>query len=337
MSSMTALKEFDRLESIGLWKEGDLAQRREVIVSFGDATLVISDKNENALSHWSLAAVRRIGKGRPARYSPDLNGEENIEIDDDTMITAIERIRSGLRRGKPRTGLLRWSLTGMIVACIAGLALFWLPNAMVTYASRVLPDAKVHELGMLTLKTVHGLSGSPCETRAGQSSLAQLHERLIGSDSGKIYIVDIGARNSAHLPGNIILINRDLVENYSGPEVAAGFVLMEKANAEYKPARQAFFETAGALNTMRFLLTGEIRQASINAFVETQVTKDQAPAPSPELLSLFELANMSSKPFANVTKLAPDHPLVTDGPISERTTPLLADQDWLALQSICED
>jgi hypothetical protein len=336
MSGMTALKEFERLESLGLWKEGDHAQRREVIVSFGDSTLVISDKNENALSHWSLAAVRRVSKGRVTRYSPDDNDEENIEIDDDIMIAAIERIRTSLRRGKPRTGLLRWTLTGIIVACIAGLALFWLPNALINYAARVLPDAKVAELGAMTLRNVHGLTGSPCETPEGRHSLTQLHDRLIGTDNGKIYIVDIGARNSAHLPGNIILINRQLVEDYTGPEIAAGFVLMEKANAEFKPARISFFETAGTMNTMRFLLTGEIRAASIDAFVAAQVTRDQVAAPSPELLSLFELANMSSKPFATVTRLPDDHPLVTDGPISERTTPLMADQDWLALQSICD-
>lgn len=333
---MTALKKFERLESLGLWKEDELAQRREVIVSFGDSTLVISDKNENALSHWSLAAVRRVGKGKPVRYAPDGNTSENIEIDDDTMVAAIDAIRTSLRRGQPRAGLLRWSLTAIMFACILALGLFWLPNALVSYATRVLPDAKVRELGNLTLKNVHGLTGSPCETPEGRRSLSILHDRLIGSEQGQIYIVDIGSRDSAYLPANIILISRRLVENYTGPEVAAGFVLMEKANADFKPAHEKFFELAGTANTMRFLLTGELSKDAIDAFVTQQVVKDTTLPPSPELLSLFELANMSSKPFATVTDLPEDHPLVINGPISEQTRPLLKDQDWLALQNICE-
>ena len=50
---MTALKEYARLESGGLWRADADAQRRDVIVSFGDATLVISDSAERALAHWS--------------------------------------------------------------------------------------------------------------------------------------------------------------------------------------------------------------------------------------------------------------------------------------------
>lgn len=54
---MTALKEYERLESGGLWRMTPQDQRRDVIVSFGDATLVISDSANRALSHWSLAVL----------------------------------------------------------------------------------------------------------------------------------------------------------------------------------------------------------------------------------------------------------------------------------------
>ena len=56
---MTALTQYQRLESSGLWREAPDAQRREVIVTFGDASIIITDKNERPLTHWSLAALIR--------------------------------------------------------------------------------------------------------------------------------------------------------------------------------------------------------------------------------------------------------------------------------------
>ena len=40
---MTALKQYQRLESVGVWRPDPEAQRRNVTVSFGDASLAISD------------------------------------------------------------------------------------------------------------------------------------------------------------------------------------------------------------------------------------------------------------------------------------------------------
>ncbi len=71
-SHMTALKKYQKLESTGLWRESARGQRREVIVNFGEASLVLSDpRSENALSHWSLPAVERLNPGEmPATLRP---------------------------------------------------------------------------------------------------------------------------------------------------------------------------------------------------------------------------------------------------------------------------
>ena len=54
---MTALSEYQRLEASGLWRASPEDQRSDVIVSIGDATLVITDLRENPLAHWSLARI----------------------------------------------------------------------------------------------------------------------------------------------------------------------------------------------------------------------------------------------------------------------------------------
>ena len=82
---MTALTQYSRLEATALWRQTPEAQRREVIVSIGDATLVIANINDQALTHWSLAAVVRANPTvSPAVFHPDgdprvYNLEEKME------------------------------------------------------------------------------------------------------------------------------------------------------------------------------------------------------------------------------------------------------------------
>ena len=67
-----------------------------MIVSIGDATLVISDLKDQALAHWSLAAIERTNPGqRPAIYHPDGDAGETLELaqDEGQMIDAIEKLR----------------------------------------------------------------------------------------------------------------------------------------------------------------------------------------------------------------------------------------------------
>ena len=65
---MTALNQYQRLEAAGIWRETPQAQARDVIVSFGDATLVLTDpRSEVPLAHWSLPAVTRFSRLTPLK------------------------------------------------------------------------------------------------------------------------------------------------------------------------------------------------------------------------------------------------------------------------------
>ena len=139
---MTALTKYARLEATGLWRPTPEAQRREVIVSIGAATLVISDLKDQALTHWSLAAVERGNAGqRPAIYHPDGDPGETLELPDNEteMIEAIETLRRAINRGRPHPGRLRW--VGMLatLAVAGALAVFWLPGALRAPARTVVP------------------------------------------------------------------------------------------------------------------------------------------------------------------------------------------------------
>ena len=105
---MTALREYERLESSGVWRADADAQRRDVTVAFGNATLVITDNAERPLTHWSLPAIIRRNPGqRPAIFAPGEDAEEWVEIDDDLMIGAIEKVRKSLAKQRPQ---LCWAM-----------------------------------------------------------------------------------------------------------------------------------------------------------------------------------------------------------------------------------
>ena len=147
---MTALQKYQRIEATGLWRSTPQAQRREVIVSIGDATLVITDTKEQPLTHWSLAAVERANPGMlPATYHPDGDPDETLELGEDEaeMIGAIEELRQAINRGRPKPGRLRLTILGGVVACVAVFSVLWLPGAMRNHAVQVVPQAKRLDLG----------------------------------------------------------------------------------------------------------------------------------------------------------------------------------------------
>ena len=54
---MTALDKYQRIEALGLWRNDNASQRKDVFISIGETTLLISDMQERPLAHWSLAAI----------------------------------------------------------------------------------------------------------------------------------------------------------------------------------------------------------------------------------------------------------------------------------------
>ena len=98
---MTALDRYVRLEAVGLWRETPEADPREVVVSFGNTTLVLTDLAEHPLGHRALAGVSALGRdGGPHRLCDDRRGGETLTIRDSDMVAAIAAVVR--RRPQPR-------------------------------------------------------------------------------------------------------------------------------------------------------------------------------------------------------------------------------------------
>ncbi len=337
---MTALKKFSRLECPGVWRPNPDAQRQDVIVSFGEASLVISDRNERALSHWSLAAVVRINRGEmPALYTPSAEANETLEIDDDTMIEAIETIRSAILRTRPRRGRLRLALFGTVALVLLVSAALWLPGVLTRHTLNVLPAPTRTEIGTRLFQAIGRVTGAPCRSRRGDQALARLHARLLAPGKNALRVVPEGLHSTISLPGGMMLLSRQLVEGPETPEVTAGYILAEAERQARSDPLEAVLRMAGPVATLRLLTTGHIEDATLRTYAEALTTQVPAPVPEAALLERFAETGVSSTPYAYARDITGESTLnlIEADPLAttELREPVLEDSDWVALQGIC--
>lgn len=331
---MTALDRFVRLESGGLWRENKDAQRRDVTVSFGKATLVLADGAGRAITHWSLPAVRRLNPGsRPAIYAPDKDAEEALEIEDTLMIDAIEEVRQALRVTAPHPGRLRGALAlGLTAACLAATGI-WAPGIMRDTAVTVVPHSTTAEIGHGILGHYQRLTGAPCQAGLGAAVLAQLHARLFGAEAdGQLIIVQSLPQGAVALPGGLILIDRTLVEGQDDPAILASHILAAAMmpSVNDSPMRRVV-DNAKLTDTMTLLTTGDLPDAALKS--QAIAIAEGAYAPDPGILDASYQLAASAPPPSNTKGLLTE---VTLTHVAQQSGyPLLDDNAWVRLQNIC--
>jgi len=337
---MTALAQYHRLEATGLWREDAGAQRREVLVSLGDATLMIAALNETALSHWSLPAIIRLNPGKyPALYAPAEDSDEQLELSDKEMIAAIETLRAAIERSRPHPGRLRlWIGLGIAAAALTASAV-WLPDALTRQTAALLPEASRAEIGQQLLTDMTRIAGRPCTTPRGQAAADQLAGRVFpGAEPPHLVILPSGIPDTVALPGGIMVARAELVEDHETPEVLAGFMLAEAARTLETDPVLALLEASGLVATFQLLTTGSLPETALQAHAATLLAQPRRPV-DPELaVPLFAAAQLSTQPYAYALDISGETtlPLIEADPVrSGSGAPLLGDADWISLQEIC--
>ncbi|WP_292290617.1 hypothetical protein [Marivita sp.] len=339
---MTALKEFQRLEAEAVWRATPADQRKDVIVSLGDASLTILDLRENVLAHWSVAAVARANKGQmPAIYHPDGDPGETLEFGEDSaqMIDAIERIRSAIDRSRAKPGKLRVWITTFIAALVVGFVVFWLPDALLRHTVQVVPAVKRIEIGDALLARITRISGQPCMTRDAQEPLRRLASRVLGpAQRGALVVLPGGVAETAHLPGGRILLNRAMIEDPEEPDVTAGYILVERLRALSQDPLEELLIQTGLWSSLRLLTTGQLAEDDLDRYSEYLLSREPVPLANEVVLAGFETANLRSTPYAYAIDITGETslPLIEADPVSGTDTrPVLSDADWVRLQGIC--
>lgn len=301
----------------------------------GKATLIIATPAEVVRTHWSLPAIVRLNPGkRPAVYAPGAQAEERLEIDDTTMVEAIEKLRVSIERRRPHPGRLRLWITVSMAALMLTLAVFWLPGALIRQTVSLLPAASREAIGSQLLQEIGRLSGPICTSPRGSAALTRLARRTLGETAPRVAILPSAIADTLSLPGGIIVADASLVEDHDTPEVLAGFLLAEATRrAETDPMLRLLSE-AGLGVTLRLLTTGQIDSAPLETHALTLLSAETAPAPETAVIARFAVAGISTDPYARAsgTSLA-----LAAGPAQsdQGSTPLISDADWISLQDIC--
>ncbi len=336
---MTALKQYERLEALGIWRDSADAQRREVICSFGDATLVIFDGRSNRpLAHWSLAALVRRNPGKvPAVYAPSVEPGEDLEIEDRDMVAAIDKLQSALEAARPHPGRLRGILIwGAAALAFAGL-LWGLPSALIEQTARVTPAATRSEIGRAILADLAKTTGSPCHSTAGDAALTLLSERLPGQR--QIVILPRPISGGLLIPGGMVAVDRRTITGPDTPDVIAGAVIAtELAGAGEEPLLR-FLKWAGVRTATRLLISGSLPAESERGYGKVLL---DSPAPAPEttaLIDAFTAAGVPTTPYAYALDPSGESvlTLIEGDPFRGKATPkpVLDEAQWISLQDIC--
>ncbi|SHF19483.1 hypothetical protein SAMN05444273_104255 [Litoreibacter ascidiaceicola] len=338
---MTALKEYDRLESTGIWRESPDAQRRDVLISFGDATLIIRDKTDTALAHWSLPAIERLNPGaRPALFRPGPDAGEELELEDGTLIDAIEKVRRTVARRRPHRGRLRLYIFTGLVAAIGALGFFWLPGALVRHTVTVVPESKRLAIGTALLGHMTRLTGDTCRSNLGTAALARLKARVLGDGLRKAYVVPSGPEGALSLPGGLLLLNRMVVEDHDAADVAAGYMLAASEQARMIDPMELLLKEAGGAATLHLLTSGQIEDDVLRDYAETLLSTEPPALNTDVLLDRFATAKVAASPYAYAVDVTGESTidLIEADPYRGIEAPrLISDGDWISLQEICAE
>lgn len=339
--AMTALTEFQRLEAQGSWREACGTRQREVIVSLGEATLMLMDPpTDRPLSHWSLPAVTRLNPGRlPAIYTPSTEGpDETVEIEDPLMIEAIERVQRAIATHRSQPRRLRGVATGLAVLLMLAAVIFWLPDALIRHAARIAPPAQTRTIGLAVLSDLERRAGPVCRRESGQQVLDWFTPAFVGTN-GLVQVLPGPLNGARRLPGDLYILGEDLLTASSGPEAAAGHLLAARMAQEDGQVTLEALRHAGLMAALRLMTLGTLPPEAMAGYGEVLLSQ---PLPRPDLAALpaaFAERGLSTEPFAR--SIDPTGtavlPLIEADPIRAGTPArdLLTDEQWLALQQIC--
>lgn len=339
----TALRRYQRLESTGVWREDPDTQRRDVWVTLGEASLVISDARSNTpLAHWSLPAVERRNPGeRPALLSPAPDAGELLEIEDDAMIEALETVARSLQAGGRLSRRVRHGLTAAVLLGLTLLAVVWLPNALLRHTATVVPQTKRLEIAGMMLQDLAAAGLPACADPAGLAALDRLRDRLAGPDGPARLVVLRGATapDARVLPGRVVVLGQPMIEAHDSAHVAAGHVLTALLKADQTDPLRAVLKTAGVRASFMLLTTGDLPPAALSGEALGLVAPALPLPEVPRLVERFARHGIPTSPFAYALDRSGETTLdlIEADPfrIPEAAPLILSDGDWVSLQGIC--
>jgi Zn-dependent protease with chaperone function len=371
---MTALPQYDLLEAIGLYFDGQVATPREVIVKFGDASLMVLDTNDMPVTHWPLATLRNVaGAGTALSLTPDQTGAERLSVDDPSMIEALRAVCPDLdaQRPIPRKRWRKIAIWGAAAILSVYLIVFHLiPSLSNQLAELIPPDAEIAMGEAMSGKFAQLITGfedpNYCANPEGARALSKLTTQL-EMEAGvhvplNVQVLEHKMTNAFALPGGQIVITSGLLALADTPEEVAGVLAHEIGHVAHRDPTRLTLRSAGVAGILGVFLgdfTGAGATVALSeALLSTGYQREAEAAADEFAFELMMRQGLPTTPFASfflklgeqsgetptlLTHLA-SHPdlkrraakATTADTIGENTfEPALSDQQWVALRGIC--
>jgi len=303
---MTALDQFDRLEALGQWRLSAEDAAREVLVSFGKATLVLQTTDDAPLTHWSLPALRlsETDDGGVV-LTPDPAGTETLTIHDPLMKDALIRVIGpvGSKGGKRRGTALLWAAV-LLVAL--GCAYWFSPQLLSKAAHGLIAPERRAILAEDILARIAKRTGPVCANSPGLRALMRFAETIKTGNPvpPKLFVADIGDTPYLSLPSRTVLLSRHVVEGAASLAELHSWTRIALGPDARGEDLTGLFARDDLADGIGFLATGKVSEQARDRLASEILLRPKADiTPQPDPAS------------------APD----------------MSDADWVALQDICDD
>jgi len=251
---MTAIDKFIRLEAVGWWFEAGRQEAREVIVSFGDATLQITSLKDVPLTHWSLLATKRVGtRAEAVIYSADPEQHEVLEIEDPDMIRAISAITSMLVEPTPAPKWRRWARRGLGLAVLAGL--LWAAPPLIYKATTLLtPPSRMAALSANMADGLRAAYGQECKGWQGLQALSDFSKELQPDYPLTLLVFAQQKPAAIALPNAVALSEAAVLE--ATPDSLAALVIAHWAMGQNRKPLRSYVASLGPIGALQSLASG---------------------------------------------------------------------------------
>ncbi len=314
--SRTALRKYARLEAPGRYFDGVAARPFQVMLSFGERTLVIMGYDGVAHVHWPLASLRAVSDrgDRALQIVPDLGSDERLVIEEPMMIRAIEAVCPELRRRPAdRRGIGKALIYGSAgLAAVLALVLVIIPNLAGQLAPLIPPeqerrlgDAVVEQLRLVLGGFEEDKAPRYCAEPEGLAALAKMRLRLEGGTELpyplEVAVFDHEMVNAFAVPGGRVILFRGLIKDAVTPEEVAGVLAHEIGHVVYRDPMVGVLRSAGTAGILG-LLVGDVFGVAVviagaEAIRNAQYQQEVEARADREAIEILAKAGLPSSPL----------------------------------------
>ena len=330
-----------------------------------DAIRALADHARTDQVVLSLRADAALDSGliRPAR----------LTIDDADMISVLTRLCPDLNRRDVARGTGRKVATRVGAAAAAlCLMIFVILPAMANTLATLIPIEREVAYGKTVVNQMERflggkeVGGLACTNPEGRAALDKMTARL--TEAGDLrYDLNIGVFNHKMVnafaaPGGQIVIMRGLIDRARTPDEVAAVLAHEIGHVEARDTTRNALRAAGSAGLLALVLgdfaggsavvvaaeytlnASYTREAEAAADVFALDMMEAAGADAEALATFFDSLGKIERTLPDLPEYLSSHPETTDradaarsfAKTQGRTTPILTDQEWAALQNICK-